>query len=502
MPYEGTCQPRWATRRTPGRPTTGGRAARIAAALGKPFMPWQQYIADVGGEIIPETGLPAYRKIVFTVPRQSGKTTLMLAEEVDRCLLWTPAQPLRWAPKEELWVPTRPELLVPQRQLVIYTAQTGLDARKKFVDEQAPMIDQSPLRAAVQLTARGEVANKAAGHEKITWRTGSRIALQASTDASGHGETVHQGVIDEAFADVDAYREGALVPAQVTVADAQLWVMSTMGTDRSAYLNSLVKAGRASVEAGETAGTAYFEWSAGDDDDPADPATWWGCMPALGHTVTEATVRAIYTDMAARENGLAEFVRAFLNRRSVTEDRDIPAQLWVAVCSETVAPDGKMALGLAVHPDQRWASLVLADELGRCELVEHGEGISWVPDRAVSVATRWGLPIVVDERGPAASLVPEIRTAGATVVEYSLAAMAKAAANVYGAVADGRIQVRRHPVLDDAAKAVRRRPTGDVWVWGRNRSEQDVSAFEALTLAFDAAPNAGITDGDVWLSWD
>ena len=52
---------------------------------------------------------------------------------------------------------------------------------------------------------------------------------------------------------------------------------------------------------------AYFGYSAPDDADPADPATWYGCMPALGITVTEETVRADFGTM-----DLAEFRRAYL----------------------------------------------------------------------------------------------------------------------------------------------------------------------------------------------
>ena len=45
----------------------------------------------------------------------------------------------------------------------------------------------------------------------------------------------------------------------------------------------------------------YFEWSAPDDADPFDPATWWACMPALGHTVDVETITADADDMDADE---------------------------------------------------------------------------------------------------------------------------------------------------------------------------------------------------------
>jgi predicted AAA+ superfamily ATPase len=55
-------------------------------------MPWQQLVADVGTQLVedPETGklVPAWREVVVTVPRQSGKTTLVLGFEVHRALKW------------------------------------------------------------------------------------------------------------------------------------------------------------------------------------------------------------------------------------------------------------------------------------------------------------------------------------------------------------------------------------------------------------------------------
>jgi hypothetical protein len=48
-------------------------------------MAWQEQVANVGLEVL-EDGTPAYREIVVTVPRQSGKTALVLAWEVHRAL--------------------------------------------------------------------------------------------------------------------------------------------------------------------------------------------------------------------------------------------------------------------------------------------------------------------------------------------------------------------------------------------------------------------------------
>src|SRR5262245_51041578 len=105
-----SCTPKYATRRRPERDSFGGDLAKVAAALGQPFMPWQAEAAMIGCEIDPVTGGPAYREVIITVPRQSGKTTLYLAWQIDRC--------------------TSPRWAQPQRSA--FTAQSGKDARDKW----------------------------------------------------------------------------------------------------------------------------------------------------------------------------------------------------------------------------------------------------------------------------------------------------------------------------------------------------------------------------------
>lgn len=258
-------------------------------------MPWQRMVADVAGEYDERTGLPAYREVVVTVPRQSGKSTLILVTMLDCALMWGG----------------------PRR--IAYTAQTGLDARQKVINDFLPVLERTSFRLTLDRMLRG------AAETAIEFRSGSRLEVLATAEDSGHGRTLDMGIIDEAFADEDDRREQALVPAMTTRADAQLHVHSTMGTPRSVLLNRKVQVGRAVAEAGITSGIAYFEWSAPDDADPADPATWYRCMPALGHTITESTVqhaRATMTD--------GEFRRAYLNQTREHDARWLPDGAWAA----------------------------------------------------------------------------------------------------------------------------------------------------------------------------
>jgi hypothetical protein len=431
-------------------------------------MPWQRYVADVGLEMLEGTSVPAYREIVVTIPRQNGKTTLTLAFEIQRALGWGGPQS------------------------IAYTAQTGKDAREKLLNDQAPLLvaKTSSCRKGVSRVLRG------VGNEAITFVTGSRIFILNSGEDSGHGKTIDLGVIDESFADEDDRREQSMLPAMLTRPAAQILNISTAGTERSVFLKRKVDAGRAAVANGETQGIAYFEWSADEEADPDDPATWRSCMPALGWTISEDVVRHLRQTMTE-----GEFRRSALNQWTISEERVIPASLWNGVCADDVAPEGRMVIGLDVNPERSAAAIAIADEKGRVELVDHRQGIGWVIDRVVELSKKFEIPVALDSYGPAGSLVAELESQFVKVHSHTAREMAHACGVFYDAVADSKIQIRRHAALDTAAAAARKRQMSDVWIWGRRDALQDVSPLIAATLAYEKAVSRS-NESEVWVAWE
>ena len=433
-----------------------------AKSFGQPLMPWQQQVADVALELVEnDRGLlvPAYREIVVTVPRQNGKTTLMLAFEIQRSVGWD----------------------LPQQ--IAYTAQTGKDAREKLLNDQAPLLDPKllpklPIKLAIRRVLRG------VGNEGVEFKNGSRIFCLASTVDAGHGKIIDLAVLDETFADEDSRREQAILPAMATRPTAQILNISTAGTERSPFLRRKVDTGRANVVSGATAGTAYFEWSADEDADIDDPATWWSCMPALGRTIDESYIRHCRTTMT--EN---DFRRAYLNQWTLSDERVIPAAMWQLVCSPHVAPEGPMVFGVDVSEDRAWASIAVADDSGRIELLEHRPGVSWVVERAIELAKKWDADVVMDRLGPAAGFATALRDEEVTVIEYDTRTMAIATAAIFDKIADGGVTVKTNADLDSAVAASRRRQVGDVWLWGRRNAGEDVSPLIAITMAAHAASN-------------
>jgi phage terminase large subunit-like protein len=422
-------------------------------------MPWQSQIAEVAGEYDASTGIPFYREVRVTVPRQSGKTTLVLVIECDRCIAWG------------------------DNQHGLYAAQDRNNSWAKW-EEQGEMLKRTPLRDAFTI-------RRQTGRERWVWPgTGSVIGITASGESSGHGPTLDLGIIDEAWAQKDERLIQAYRPAMLTRPHGQVWIFSTMGTDESVFLHDRVDDGRARVEAGERSGVAYFEWSAQDSDDPDDPATWWRCMPALGHTVTEKVIRA---DHDAMEPG--EFARAYLNRRASGGRPVIDPVSWAACRDSRSQLTGLPCFALDVTPDRGAASIGVAggraDGRRHVEVVEHRPNTDWVVDRLRALQSRWqALPVIVDPGSPAGALLVDLAASGVATETVTAREYAQACGQFYDAVMDGAVRHLEQPVLNLAVAAARKRPLGDAWAWAR-KSQIDISPLVAVTLARYGLVKAG-----------
>jgi phage terminase large subunit-like protein len=269
----GSATPRFAVPATE-RESYGDALADVAAALGVGLMPWQKQVANVGLEH--EGGQLAYRDVAIGTPRQSGKSSLVLALITYR-MLATPGQ------------------------RIVYGAQSRLAARTKLFDTWWPRIRRSQLGGMFSLS-------RATGAEALRCQNGSVMSLLSTEESAAHGETLDLAVLDECWS-LDAAAEQSVRPAMATRDAGQLWCLSTAGSARSVWWRSRVDAGRTQAELGVTEGLAYFEWSAADDCDVADSTSWEGFMPALNITISPETVAADLRTMA-----LAEWRRAYANQ--------------------------------------------------------------------------------------------------------------------------------------------------------------------------------------------
>jgi hypothetical protein len=182
--------PRFATARDPGRRTVGGAVGKIAQLRGRPLMPWQQYVADVAGEVDSE-GFFAHSLIVVLVQRQAGKTDLDLCQSTQRCLM---------GPNRRVW----------------QTAQTGQDAREKWDELVEEIYDNPDSRLKPFVKGKPLRSN---GKESLTFVNGSKLRPHPPTREGLHGKQSDTNNVDEgwAFDDVrGAELEQAITPTQTT----------------------------------------------------------------------------------------------------------------------------------------------------------------------------------------------------------------------------------------------------------------------------------------------
>jgi phage terminase large subunit-like protein len=437
----------------------------VAEAFGYQLMAWQRMVLEVACEV-DEKGRFVYREVIITVPRQSGKTTLILCKCTHRCLAW-------------------------QRQVVTYAAQTRNDSRKKWEDDYLEQLLHSPFANRFR-------PRKTNGNEAIIWHnTRSRFGISSTTEKAGHGSTLDEAYIDEAFAQQDARLEQAFKPAMITRRNAQMWVVSTAGTPKSLYLADKVARGRAAVESGITHGICYFEWSADEEEtDYGNPDVWRACMPALHwpdcdedtcthHTVTVDAVAADYLSMP-----LNEFRRAYLNQWC-EEEEHIPIvdpDVWDGLKQAKAKWTSATAFGIAVNPERTMASIGASGERrdGRfvVEVIENQPGTAWVVARCKELQEKhetYGFWI--DKRSGAGSLVNALIEAGIKVEEISTTEFAQACGQWYDDATQDKMRHRGDPRLTGAMLNATKREVGDAWAFERRGTSSDITPLDACTLA-------------------
>ena len=361
-------------------------------------------------------------------------------------------------------------------QNIVYTAQSGHHARKKFRNDQLPILERSRVRSAV------ERIYLASGMEGIVFKNGSRIEPLPSTASAMHGKTIDLAVLDEARFDKDNSREAGALPAMATRHDGQLWIVSAAGDVESTFLWDKVEKGRAAVEDDSREGMAFFEWSAPDDSDIDDPKTW-SYHPGLGSLITEETI----AHARQTSKSVDEFAQEWLGIWSKSVETVIAPAAWQKVQDRKAAPDGPLVFAVDVALDRSRGTIAVSDRAGRLEIVESREGMDWIAERIRALSRRHKAPFVVDGYGPAGTLVEPLEALGIAIVRYTTRDVVTACSLFYDAINAATVKVRPDESLDAAAAGVRKKILGGGWLWARSDAAVDITPLYAATLAWHNA---------------
>lgn len=446
-------RPRFITPTTPGNATFGPAIAKVGALLGTPFMPWQHDAARLIGEVDAD-GRHAWSTVVITVPRQSGKTTLIGANDCHRCMS-------------------------KKRAKVWRTAQTGQDARKKWLEvvEAFKASDLAPL----------VTVKKTNGSEGMFFVNGSSLRPFPPTEDSLHGEQSDLVDIDEGWS-FDAAEGDMLIqaiePTQATRPGAQTVIVSTMGTAKSTWFHDLVDKGRAGAD-----GIALVDYGIADDVDPTDIDAVAAAHPAYGFTIDR---RALVKALGVM--GPSGFARAYGNRPTATRERLLPTALIdAAFDAEPIPESAVVAFGAAVAYDRTSAVIVAVAETGpdvfTVEVVDTRPGVAWTAERLHQLATTHrNAGVVVDRTGPAGSVAdayerldPHGRN---PLAPFTVRDLANTTADLLDRVAMSPPTIRfaESSVMRTAFDVATLRQLGDGKIWSRRGSAGSVAPLEAATL--------------------
>ena len=415
--------------------------------------PWQEVILQSAmGER--SDGTWAAKQIGVSAPRQNGKSQLIVARALAGALLFG------------------------EKKIVIsaHAQDTARETFSKFLEQ----IDASPA-----LAERVDKVMNALNREFIKFVNGAVIQFKARTVSGSRGFSADCLLLDEA--------QILGMPAWVSInstmsarPNPQIWLLGTPPTpeDSGEVFTSIRDA--AMTKRSKT--LAWLEWAAAPDDDPslaetrakANPA-WW---TRINHEVVQGEFETYPPDRFA------------LDRLGIWST-DAVGLILPAWHERLGGQPGKpAALGIAVDQDRVWVSVGAASRdtarhLGPVTVARDGAPTvlrrrldrdrAWVVSEIARIHREHNIPVALDAKGPAESLIEDLEAAGVTVTRASLDDHIQACSDLYDAVARGDVTHGGYAELNDAVTAAGWRKVGDRRVFARKSGE--VSMLEAVMFA-------------------
>jgi len=438
--------------------------ADLSASFGVVLDGWQESILEAAmGERSDATW--AAKRVGISVPRQNGKSQLMVARILAGALL------------------------LGEKKIVVSAHQQDT-AREAFTK----LIEIVEAEENVALRSRVKSVMNALNRESVKFTNGATVQFKARSGAAGKGFSSDCLLLDEA--QILGSRAWTSINSTMSaMPNPQVWLLGTPPqAEDDSYTFKMV---RASALDGKSTAAAWCEWGVDVDGEEyrdaradLDARRWSTAVEYLCWSGNPAWLTRINKDVVQGEFETYAPERFSQDRLGVWTD-DAHASIlpdWSKRKAGT--PDAPpAALGVAMDVDQAWLALgaVLASDvphLGSVLRVPSRERAKFVAEVA-RIQGEHGCPVVLDGGGPARVLVDDLESAGVVVTRIDLNGHAKACADLVLAVETGEVEHGGYDELDDAVRAATWRTVGDKRVFGRKKG--DVSSLEAVTLALSAS---------------
>jgi phage terminase large subunit-like protein len=435
----------------------------LAASAGLVLDPWQAFVLDQSlGERA--DGKWAAFEVGVIVSRQNGKGAILEARELAGLFLFG-------------------------EQLLLHSAHEFKTASDAFRRIAALVQDNRQFERHVK---RIRTAN---GSEMIELKSGQRLRFVARSAGSGRGFAADVVILDEAYELGDAAM-AALLPTLSARPNPQIWYTSTAGNEMSVQLGRIRERG---VRGGDES-LAFFEWSAGEDDDPGSPDTWAKANPGMGIRISEDYLWREHAALSApafatERLGIGHYPVDLLNAWAV-----IAKEPWSGLVDRGSAARDPVAFGLEVTkvtPHRLMAAIgtagVRPDGHSHVEVVDHHEGTAWVVPRMLELWQRWRpCAVVVDPTSHAGALIEELEKAGVEVVKpFGPRDAAQAFGQFRNAVAESDLRHLDQEPLNAGLAGALIRTLGDGEAWDRRNAAVDIGPLVSVTLALWGANKFG-----------
>lgn len=396
--------------------------ADISASFGIKLDPWQELILEAAmGER--SDGTWAAKRVGVSVPRQNGKSQLLVARALAGALLFG------------------------EKKIVVsaHQADTARESYTKLM-EIIEADGNDALRARVLPVGKGSIG--AFNRELVKFTNGAVIQFKARSGPGGKGFSSDCLLLDEA--QILGSRAWTSINSTMSaMPNPQVWLLGTPPQEEDdSYTFEMVRS--AAIE-GKSTASAWIEWSADPksaDYDPASEYTRWSANPAwntrINHEVVQGEYETYAPDRFAQDRlGQWRDETSLVSRVIMPDD-------WSATATATqVSPDdpGIPSMGVKFSPDGSRVAVAGAFKRGdspiHVELIDKHTGsmaagiaslASWIAERASRYAA-----IVIDGKSNAGALVdlllelgvpkraivvptwPEVATANAMLVEGLIA---------------------------------------------------------------------------------
>ncbi|MGW1039337.1 terminase [Streptomyces sp. NPDC002547] len=465
------------------RSPAGEECVELAEDSGLILDPWQQLALhhslteDVEGRW-------ESLDVVLNVARQNGKGGFLEARQLGEVILFG-------------------------GRLVIHTAHQFNTAQESFL-----RLDQI-IEGSYSLSRRVKRVRRSHGEEGFEFFNGARIRFLARGGDSGRGFSGDLVIMDEAMK-LRAGPIGALMPVLSARPNPQLVFTGSAGLGDESEQLALLRA-RAMAEGEPDPSLTYLEYSIAphtkdcprdhedtivceQHDNRDEEASFARANPALGIRIRTSYVlremRSMRADLFDRERlGVGDYPEVSDETWQV-----IPKEKWEAGEDVKSRPGDPVAFAIDMPPERTWASISVAGGSGdgvHAEVVEHRPGTDWVVARATELDKKWNpCAWVVDEGGPAGSLVPALRKAltyeddpeREDRSEYlkcpKVREVTQACGVFYDHVMDtGTLYHLGQAPLTAALAGARKREVGEAWAWTRKSDGVDISPLVAATNA-------------------